>query len=421
MVLVTTKDYEEGLRPIVPWLIYQIDKSKDKFIVVRLKDVQNEIAKSKRELLDKTSIVFYMVLKRLLFRYGIYTELYKKEYLYISRKKSDIVNKLVVVGVKTEPKKILQVVGQSKLKLPDINALNTKKEKYKPVEQTPNSINVNPSPVVRTKNFVSIITNEEREKEEEELRKTERIRKIKEEEEELRKTERIRKIKEEEEEELRKTERIRKIKEEEEEELRKEKDLLTYRDKIKEILPSMKKELELHDNTYIRMDNMRKVLGKDFNIYEDKTIYLNIRNEMETYNIRVDIYYEYLKFRYFFWEKQGFSSKKGYEEYLGSNRNCEIIRKIAKDCMEKYPESLFNIKELIKNIFSACIIGDTIVEEDAYVFLEQLKIDDEKRRLNLTFENLKDNEEKRRLKLLEEMKNVNIRSKLTEWYKTYFR
>lgn len=169
---------------------------------------------------------------------------------------------------------------------------------------------------------------------------------------------------------------------EEEGEWRKEKDLfaknarLIYRDKIKEILPSMKTELEIFGKCFISMRNMRKFLGKEFDVYKDITIYLNMKYEMEGDDVRVGIkrhergsnIVDYLTFRYkregekFSWEKQGFSSRKEYEEYLDDNRkckrNCEIIRKIAKDCKEKDPESIFNNKELIKKMFSACPIDD---------------------------------------------------------------
>jgi hypothetical protein len=49
----TIRDYNEALKYIIPWFLENIDKSKDKVIIVKLKDVQKEMANSKKEFFDQ--------------------------------------------------------------------------------------------------------------------------------------------------------------------------------------------------------------------------------------------------------------------------------------------------------------------------------------------------------------------------------
>lgn len=418
----TIRDYNDALQSIIPWFLENIDKSQNKVIFVKLKDVQNEMANSKREFFDKNLGTFYMILKRLLLKNGIHTGLYKKEYLYISRKQIDNVNELVAARNKVATVNNAKLVAiKKKVTIANVTNIVSNEEREKEEELIEEKLekeklekekeeliaarkdvtavdNANilvagrkEAVIANTNsksNIISIVSNEEREREEEFIK------------EELINEESI--VEELINEELINEESIIEelINEESinqrsiEEELKKEKirfaknARLSYENKIEELLPLMKKELELKEKCFISIDNMRKFLGKEFNIYVDFGIYRNIRDIMEGYNIRAGVVVskkgpniiDYFTFRYkregekFKWEREGFFSRKEYNQYLKNSKiyygNIENIIEVEEDCRQKDPQSLFNNKELIKRLFYARPIGDNSDDDE---FFENLR------------------------------------------------
>jgi hypothetical protein len=142
-----------------------------------------------------------------------------------------------------------------------------------------------------------------------------------------------------------------------------------YKTKASEMIPLIKEDLDLYGNCSMSIENVINILGKEFKIFADYSIYINMRNAMEEHGIivgmkgykRGDPYHiGFLTFRYkmdyekFDWEIEGFVSREEFEEFKKTNINCNRIRKIANERKSKDPESLFNNKELVKKIFRAC-------------------------------------------------------------------
>lgn len=146
------------------------------------------------------------------------------------------------------------------------------------------------------------------------------------------------------------------------------------------MLPLIKDNIEKSENGIysMKMTNIRNLIGQKFCVYGDNTICQNIKIVMEDYGIistargfnqkKIDNNKVCIEFRYkqdyekFIWEKKGFASRKEHEEYKMWKRNCNKIRKTV-DSRKKDPQSLFNNKELVKNMFSCQTDGKQDKEE----------------------------------------------------------
>ena len=152
------------------------------------------------------------------------------------------------------------------------------------------------------------------------------------------------------------------------------KTLSDYKEKLSEILPSIKSGIDKSENGLfiVKIKDLTDSMGYGFDIYGGAAIYNNIKIIMEDYNIVVgmkgyengDWTQELMTFRdkdefdRYIWEKEGFENREEYEECLKEDRKCMKIRKIASECKSKDPESVFNNKELIKELFTECPIED---------------------------------------------------------------
>lgn len=148
-----------------------------------------------------------------------------------------------------------------------------------------------------------------------------------------------------------------------------------YRERISEILPMIKERMDRSKTPWyvMSMEEFVGVLGCDYEIYCAYTIYENVKIAMEDFNVVTGTKgYDGkgkwvgsgIAFRHkdeydmYIWEREGFESRKEYEECRKEDERCRKIKKIARDCRKKDPESLFNNKKLIKSMFVECPIED---------------------------------------------------------------
>lgn len=160
------------------------------------------------------------------------------------------------------------------------------------------------------------------------------------------------------------------------------KTLSDYKKRVSKILPMIKEKIDESKTQWcvMRIEDLVDLLGYNYDIYSGRTIYKNIKIVMEDFNIVVGTKgrdgkgkwtCEFISFRHrdkydrYIWEKQGFENREEYEDCRKEDRKCNKIKRIARDCREKDPESLFNNKKLIKDIFKVCPIEDGENESDS--------------------------------------------------------
>lgn len=145
-----------------------------------------------------------------------------------------------------------------------------------------------------------------------------------------------------------------------------------YRKNSDIIIEEIKKKIDEYGLCIMDMDSVRSHLGRKFKKNSGWKIFSNLKIVMEGNNIIVgqkglkchNSEEKYMTFRnkgkheQYIWELGGFVSREESKEYLKEDKKCRKIKDMAKKCREKDPNSLFNNRKLINEIFTGCEIDN---------------------------------------------------------------